>query len=852
MGLRFRKLLQKRLLWILIGAVILGVGILLVSKGSTPWLSLFRKAQARAAIFVNGEIIRYDEFEQAYRNLLNRYRASLVGSERLDFERSLAGAPGAYYQLALKSQLAEDLIRRTLLQQAARELEIGVSPTEVLGQVRQQLRRFLEQNGVPAEQIEQALQDPKTYQSAFTQDLREQTYWQILEGRLRERVVGPLDPAPAELRQYYNKYRLRYYVPELVHVRHILIRVSEDAPQDAVKAALQKIEGVRWQWEQGADFADLARQHSEDALTAPNGGDYGWIQQGDPSGEAFVSAAFSLREPGEVSAPIRTKRGFHLIQLVERRPAQGETYEDAAEEVRYDYLIEKAQDRYQSWYERYRAEAEVRIELPILAAYQLEARDREAALRAYEQIRTQEREDDPYLGYYIARLYREKLGEAQQEMKRLESGGGHEGEIAQLRAQIHDLTMKIVENLRDILARGQADQGVFEAILELTPEDMEMRFAFARFLLGHGRWDEAAEQLKRVLEAQPEHLDALKAYGQLLIKMNEFAQAAEYLERALASYGQGRAEERLELQLQLAQAYRKLGRWEEARQRLEGVLEADPKHFGAQRELGMLALEQGDYPSAISFLEVALQGAPLEEGAELQAMLGKAYLGKGDLEQAERMFRKALEAPSPPAEAYRELGELSQKRGEVEQALSYYRKGLEQVGRWEERERLAKRILELIPDDVETRFALAELYQNRRHYEGAIEQYRAILELQPNSLPAWRSLGEAYLGLQQYAEAVLAFQQALPWAKPPEEKAGLWARILEADRAQSEVGLTQRGLEALYQLARLSISMGQDQEAAGYLAQLMASDPFYRAGEVAQLVEQLRQRGVRVILPQTP
>jgi len=832
--------------------VILGVGILLVSKGSAPLLSLFRKAQARAAIFVNGEIIRYNEFEQAYRNLLNRYRASLVGSERLDFERSLAGAPGAYYQLTLKSQVAEDLIRRTLLQQAARELEIEVSPTEVLGQVRQQLRRFLEQNGIPSEQIEQTLQDPKTYQSAFTQDLREQAYWQILEDRLRARVVGPLDPATDELRQYYNKYRLRYYVPELVHVRHILIKVSEDAPEDAVEAALHKIEGVRRQVEQGADFADLARRYSEDALTAPNGGDYGWIQQGDPSGEAFIAAAFSLREPDEVSAPIRTKRGFHLIQLVERRPAQGETYEEAAEEVRYDYLIEKTQDRYRSWYERYRAKAKVQIELGILAAYRLEAQDREAALRAYEQIRTQGREDDPYLGYYIARLYREKLDEAQQKLNQLNSEGGHEGEIAQLRAQIHDLTSKIAQNLKDILARGQADQEVFEAILELTPEDMEMRFAFVRFLLGHGRWEEAAKHLKRILEAQPEHLEALRAYGQLLMKMNEFAQAAEYLERALAAYGQGRAEERLELQLQLAQAYRRLGRWEEARQGLLGVLEADPKHFGAQRELGVLALEQGDYPSAIAFLDAALQGAPAEEVAELQALLGRAYLGKDDLEQAERMLRKALEAPSPPAEVYRELGELSQKRGEVEQALSYYRKGLEQVGGWEERERLAKRILELIPDDVETRFALAELYQNRRHYEGAVEQYRVLLELQPNSLPAWRSLGEAYLGLQQYAEAVLAFQQALPWAKSPEEQAGLWARILEADRAQSKAGLTQTGLEALYQLARLSISMGQDQEAAGYLAQLMASDPFYRAEEVAQLVGQLRRNGVRVVLPQSP
>lgn len=837
---------KKTTLWYLVGVTLLaGLAVFVL-------FALLAPDSSKTAILINGERITTEEFESAYKDFVNRQRATLNAAERVDFEKSIEGAPGAYYQLTLRSQLAEDLIRQRLLQQAARRMSIQIQPSELLSEVKQQLWRFLEQNGVPPEQIEQALNDPKTYQSAFTKGLMDLTRWQLLEERLRERVVGPLDPTDMELRQYYEEHKLRYYTPELVRVRHILLRLSEDARATDVEAAQDKLMEIRSQWAKGADFSELARRYSEDELTVPQGGDYGWIQRGDPTGEDFVNAAFSLRTPGDVSAPVRTKRGLHLIQLVERRPARGGSFEQVAAEVRSDYIIEKTATTYREWFEQYRARADVRIQLPLLLAYRLESTDREAAVQAYERIEGEGKVNDPYLGYYIARLYRQKLDEAQQQLATLQSNGTREADIAKLNAQIEELKIEIIKNLKKVLAQASPQQEIFEEILKLTPEDAQVHLAFVQFLLSRGRWEEANAQLKIASRIMPENFEALRMYGQLLLKMNDFAEAAENLERALALLGKGNSEERLELQLQLARAYRELKHLDKARQLLEEVLEADPKETQAQRDLGSLALEQEDYPGAIQALQAARENTPPEDRAELDVLLGRAYMGLGDLDQAEQLLQVALESASPTPEIYRRLGELYEKRGDREQALRYYHQGLEKITGWQEREELALRLLVFNPDDVNVRFTLASIYEQSRRYQEAVEQYRAILARQPDSLMAWRSLGDSYLALQQYPEALNAFQRALPLAKSPPEQAGLWARILRADRAPAKGELTPTGLEALYQLARLSLQMGQHQQAAQYLKELITADANYKPDEVARLIEELRQKGIEVTLPQAP
>jgi len=134
--------------------------------------------------------------------------------------------------------------------------------------------------------------------------------------------------------------------------RHILIRPTEIQPEAEV---LRRLSDLRDRVRSGADFAELARQYSNDG-SAGRGGDLGWIYPGDTV-PAFERAMGAL-QPGEVSDPVRTEFGFHLIQVLERRTdaASPERVRQAARQALRDRRIEEAT---QDWLRQVRDRAYV-------------------------------------------------------------------------------------------------------------------------------------------------------------------------------------------------------------------------------------------------------------------------------------------------------------------------------------------------------------------------------------------------------------------------------------------------------------------------------------------------------------
>lgn len=96
-----------------------------------------------------------------------------------------------------------------------------------------------------------------------------------------------------------------------IRARHILFQSSEDDPQ-----LREQAEKIKQQIEEGADFAAMARQHSDDQGSASNGGDLGWFTRGRMV-EAFEEAAFSA-EPGTIIGPVKSQFGYHLIEVLNR------------------------------------------------------------------------------------------------------------------------------------------------------------------------------------------------------------------------------------------------------------------------------------------------------------------------------------------------------------------------------------------------------------------------------------------------------------------------------------------------------------------------------------------------------
>lgn len=140
-----------------------------------------------------------------------------------------------------------------------------------------------------------------------------------------------------ELRARYEQDKAQYVQAETRNARHILIPV-EDQAEDAAQAAVAR--DLHTQIQGGADFAELARAHSKDSASAASGGELGWATR-DIYDPAFGAKLFSMRE-GEVSEPVKSAFGYHIIKLEGIRPEAGRSFDDARGEIALQLREEKA------------------------------------------------------------------------------------------------------------------------------------------------------------------------------------------------------------------------------------------------------------------------------------------------------------------------------------------------------------------------------------------------------------------------------------------------------------------------------------------------------------------------------
>ena len=133
--------------------------------------------------------------------------------------------------------------------------------------------------------------------------------------------------------------------------RHILLRTNEIVSADDAR---QRLEKLRQRMENGEDFAQLAKSHSEDPGSAIGGGDLGWVNPGQTVPE-FERAMDTLK-PNEISTPVRTSYGLHLIQVLERRQ-QDVTHERDQADARQQIHARKTDERYEQWVRQLRDEA---------------------------------------------------------------------------------------------------------------------------------------------------------------------------------------------------------------------------------------------------------------------------------------------------------------------------------------------------------------------------------------------------------------------------------------------------------------------------------------------------------------
>lgn len=243
---------------------------------------------------------------------------------RLRVEQTLAQVQAGLYDSAfvtepelqrlLQLRRQERELSYLLVSAAAFEKDIQVSEDEVRAYYQANIRLF---------------QQPEQVQLAYVE-------------LTADSLTDNIDVAEDELQARYEELKgSRYTTGGQRRVRHILLTLPPDAGEQQVAEARQRLEEMRALIQSGeAGFEELAKQNSQDPGSAEQGGDLGWVDRGQMV-PAFEQAAFGLGK-GELSEPVRSEFGLHLIQVTEARPEQVQPFAEVKDELRQEMVAERA------------------------------------------------------------------------------------------------------------------------------------------------------------------------------------------------------------------------------------------------------------------------------------------------------------------------------------------------------------------------------------------------------------------------------------------------------------------------------------------------------------------------------
>lgn len=248
-----------------------------------------------------------------------------------------------------KRKALESLIDGKLVQQQAKELKLTVTPEEV----ERAIAQVKEQNKLDDNTFVEALKQQGFTLESYRKTLRKQILeLKVVNTAVRSRVSVGDD----EVRAYYKQNERLTAGDRQSRLKQILVAAGASDDLERKKAVAQKVVDLA---RSGSSFGELARQYSDDEATKAAGGDLGWVGKG-----VLVDAlddAIASMEPGDVRGPIRTERGWVVLQLVDRKAGDLKPFEEVKEQLRkqlYDQQVEKAQ---QSWIKELRKKAHVDV-----------------------------------------------------------------------------------------------------------------------------------------------------------------------------------------------------------------------------------------------------------------------------------------------------------------------------------------------------------------------------------------------------------------------------------------------------------------------------------------------------------
>jgi len=460
-------------------------------------------------------------------------------------------------------------------------------------------------------------------------------------------------------------------------------------------------------------------------------------------------------------------------------------------------------------------------------------------------------------GFHVVRVLERIDGPTEEDLAEI---ARLQEEVDSLRASARDAYAGALE---DLVGAGLTPDADFLGRLRaIDPDNVDVLYQLALVDAEAGNTPAAMALLREAIFKAPESFEAYVLLGDLAAGITGYAEAIESYETALELRPAD-----VSVMTKLAETHLAAGNLSAAEALLEELETADPESVRLKQALGdlaygrliaavaerdaILALAQPTaeeqarlaslaeeietlYRSTVEYYDAASSTSP---STVLTVKLGAAHLAYGAIDEAERAFAGAVNQSPYNAEAYEGLADVYLARGEVAEGIRSLSSAFLYAADDDAKQGYGERLVELAPDDLEIRLQLAQVYARKYMWSSAIRQYAFVIDARPEAIELYELIAEAYKWRTEYDTAIDYLNRGLEQATVDDERVTLLEKIIEINATEVGAGqpLSETGLDARLELARVYLRQIDIQAAQEQLDQVEADDAEYRAADIAEI-----------------
>ena len=281
------------------------------------------KVPAGAIATVGDGVVTQEQFDQIWQQAEAQYKAQ-EGAPPFP-------SPDSTQYNQLKASIVNYLVQNEVIKEKAAEM--GVTVTDK--QLDDRMKQIVEQVG-GQKKLDKLLKE----QSVTEDQLKLQLKAQMLQDAVQQKVNESIKVTPEQVKKYFEDpaNKSQFNVDESVDARHVLVKTKAEAEQ--VRDLLEADNS-------DANWKTVAAEYSTDPGSKDNGGDLGNFPKGRMVKE-FEDVAFDL-EVGEVSQPVKTQFGYHVIEVTKKTPAKEQTLEEAKKTIEEQLKFQKQATAWEDW-----------------------------------------------------------------------------------------------------------------------------------------------------------------------------------------------------------------------------------------------------------------------------------------------------------------------------------------------------------------------------------------------------------------------------------------------------------------------------------------------------------------------